>query len=217
MLESFFLPLAECANVVVPEATDQAMRYYRSGNFLWIIQQLWGFAIPLLFLFTGFSAKLERFSAKIGRSWFFTIAVYLIFFIAIYQLLELPLSYYSGYIRQHEYELSSQSAARWFSHYGTGTLVALIGSLFFVWIFYILLKKSPKKWWFYSSLVSIGILFLAMFIQPIWIDPLFNQFGPMKNKELEGQILNLASQAGIDQGRVYEVDKSQDTSMLNAY
>lgn len=39
----------------------------------------------------------------------------------------------------------------------------------------------------------------------------------MKNKKLEKQILNLASRAGIEHGRVFEVDKSQDTKMLNAY
>jgi Zn-dependent protease with chaperone function len=56
-----------------------------------------------------------------------------------------------------------------------------------------------------------------MLIQPIWIDPLFNRFQPMKNKELEQKILNLASRAKIENGRVFEVDKSQDTTMLNAY
>jgi hypothetical protein len=37
-------------------------------------------------------------------------------------------------------------------------------------------------------------------ISPIWIDPLFNTFGPMKNKTLEARIL-LADRAGI-QGSV---------------
>jgi Zn-dependent protease with chaperone function len=60
-------------------------------------------------------------------------------------------------------------------------------------------------------------MFIMMFVQPIWIDPLFNKFGPMQNKKLEKQILNLASRAGIEHGRVFEVDKSQDTKTLNAY
>ena len=60
-------------------------------------------------------------------------------------------------------------------------------------------------------------MFIMMFVQPIWIDPLFNKFGPMKNKQLEAEILLLASRAGIENGRVFEVDKSQDTRQLNAY
>ena len=39
----------------------------------------------------------------------------------------------------------------------------------------------------------------------------------MKDKELEKQILDLASQAGIEDGRVFEVDKSKDTKLGNAY
>jgi len=39
----------------------------------------------------------------------------------------------------------------------------------------------------------------------------------MKNTELEGRILKLAARAGIENGRVFEVDKSQDTKTLNAY
>jgi Zn-dependent protease with chaperone function len=219
MFESIYasLHIAQCANVIVPDATEQAMRYYNSGNLLWIVKQLWILAIPLLFLFTGFSAKLEKTAAKWGKNWFFTIVVYLLFFIPIYQLLLLPLDFYSNYIRPHEYGLSSQTLGRWFSHYGTGVLIGAVFALVFLWIFYLLLKKSPRRWWFYSTLVSIALLFFMMLVQPVWIDPLFNRFGPMQNKELEGQILSLASRAGIEQSRVYEVDKSQDTNMLNAY
>jgi Zn-dependent protease with chaperone function len=39
----------------------------------------------------------------------------------------------------------------------------------------------------------------------------------MKNKELETKILQLADKAGIHGSRVFEVDKSIDTNMVNAY
>jgi Zn-dependent protease with chaperone function len=39
----------------------------------------------------------------------------------------------------------------------------------------------------------------------------------MTDKKLEKQILNLAGKAGIEGGRVYEVDMSQDTKQMNAY
>ncbi|MFI5334630.1 MAG: M48 family metallopeptidase [Chlamydiales bacterium] len=208
---------AECANVVVPEASQQAMRYYESGNILWIFQQAWALIIPLLFLITGFSGKLASFSEKVGKKWFFGITVYLVIFIVLYKLLSLPMDYYAGYIRQHAYDLSTQSAAHWFSNYGMETFIGLLGAIAFVWIFYLLLKKSPKRWWFYSSLVTIGISFIMIFVQPIWIDPLFNTFGQMQDKKLEKEILHLAARAGISHGRVFEVDKSGETSMLNAY
>jgi Zn-dependent protease with chaperone function len=49
------------------------------------------------------------------------------------------------------------------------------------------------------------------------IDPLFNRFQPLQDKALDAKILALADRAGIEGGRVYEVNKSVDTKTLNAY
>ena len=209
--------LAECSQVVVPEASELAMRYYNSSHLLWILSQAWALVVPLLFLLRGFTGTLATLAKKTSKNWFGTIAIYLVLFFALYQLLNLPLDFYSNYVRPHDYGLSSQTLSRWLSNYGKGFLVLLISALAFIWIFYLLIKKSPRRWWFYSSLVSIAIAFFMLFIQPLWIDPLFNDFGPMKNKQLEQQILDLAAKAGIENGRVFEVNKSQDTKMLNAY
>jgi Zn-dependent protease with chaperone function len=60
-------------------------------------------------------------------------------------------------------------------------------------------------------------LIFLNFIGPIWIAPLFDDFGPMHDKALEARILQLAGRAGIDGAAVYEVNKSVDTKELNAY
>lgn len=56
-----------------------------------------------------------------------------------------------------------------------------------------------------------------MFIKPVVIDPLYNDFYSLKDKELEEQILNLAAEADIPAERVYEVNMSEKTNALNAY
>src|SRR5688572_25438204 len=113
----------ECANVAVPEASELAMDYYKSGNILWIFQQLWSLAVPLLFLLTGLTGKLGTFSDKWGKKWYPSLLIYLILFIGLYQLLNLPLDYYSDYVRQHTYGLSTQSLGRWFGNWGKSILV----------------------------------------------------------------------------------------------
>jgi Zn-dependent protease with chaperone function len=80
-----------------------------------------------------------------------------------------------------------------------------------------LLKKSPRRWWLYTGILAVPFLFFVTLISPIWISPLFNEFGPMKDKALEAQILALAERAGIEGSRVYEVNKSVDTKAVNAY
>ena len=82
---------------------------------------------------------------------------------------------------------------------------------------YLLLRKSPRRWWLYTSLLAVPFMFLAMLIAPIWIDPLFNRFGPMQDKTLEAKILAEAQRAGIEGGYVFQVDKSVDTNAVNAY
>ena len=66
-------------------------------------------------------------------------------------------------------------------------------------------------------MLSVPFSFFVMLIAPIWIDPLFNKFGPMKDPALERRIAALADRAGISEGRIYEVDKSADSRALNAY
>ena len=66
--------------VAVPEPGEKAMRYYRSGNVLWLANLFWGLLIPALFLFTGFSARIRNWAQKLGRKWFFVIGIYFVIF-----------------------------------------------------------------------------------------------------------------------------------------
>ncbi|MEA2602111.1 MAG: endopeptidase [Acidobacteriota bacterium] len=211
-------PPAEPAQPVpVPQPSDKAMRYYRSGNVLWGIDTVWGLLVPTLLLFTGFSARLRDAARKVGRNWFLTVAIYGILFTLVTFLLDLPLAYYSDFVRQHAYGLSDQTAAKWWSDTLTGLAISLVFTALTLWFPYWLLRRSPRRWWLYTALMTIPLVAVILFVTPIWIEPLFNKFGPMKDKALEGQILALADRAGIEGSRVYEVDKSVDTKTVNAY
>lgn len=210
---------SECGSpiVEVPLPSPLAIKYYRSGNFLWCIDQLWSLAIPALILCTGFSAQLKRFAQRIGKNRFFTFILYAFFFFLIVTILNFPLSYYMDFFRSHEYHLSNQTFDRWIILFLKSTVLSGILGLVLLSIFYLFIRKSPKRWWLYLGLLSIPVSIILQIIQPIWIDPLFNQYHAMKDKQLEKQILTLASRAGIEDSRVFEVDKSQDTTTINAY
>jgi Zn-dependent protease with chaperone function len=203
--------------VPVPEPSEKAMRYYRSGNVLWWVNLLWSLLIPALFLWTGLSARIRDWGNKIGRRWFFALAAYLVIFSLINYVLDFPLSYYQGFVRQHAYELSNQTFSKWFGDSLKGLMVGIIIAVLFVWFPYLLLRRSRRRWWLYTGIAVVPFLFFINMIAPIWIAPLFNEFGPMKDKELEARILSLAERAGIEDSRVFEVDKSVDTEAVNAY
>ena len=217
--------------VAIPTPSEKAMSYYRGGIALWVLNTLLGFLIPALFLFTGFSARIRNWALKLlpikatdQSSWpiraihvFLVVGIYFAIFTIINFAISLPIDYYQGFVREHAYGLSDQAFGKWLGDELTGLMIGIVAGIFFLWIPYLLLKKSPQRWWLYTGLLTIPFLFFVIMIQPVFIDPLFNKFGPMKNKALETKILTLAERAGIEGSRVYEVNKSADTKHLNAY
>ena len=205
------------SEVVVPPPSALAVRYYRSGNLLWGIGTALSLVIPALLLFSGISARLRTAAFRMGRRWLPSLALYAVFFTLTVALLTLPLAFYEGYVRQHAYGLSQQSLEKWARDWVFGVGLSAVGLALVLWIPYLLLTRSPRRWWLYTGLATAPIAMFVLLITPIWVEPLFNQLRPMKDKVLEQRILRIASRSGIPGGRVYEVRKSVDTKTVNAY
>jgi STE24 endopeptidase len=207
----------ETAPVAVPPATPAALRYYTSGNRLWVLDQAVSIALLAMLLFTGASARLRTWARRIGRNWFFTIVVYFALFTIVTFVVTLPLAYYVEFVRQHDYGLSNQTLRKWWTDSLTTVAVTCVAGGLFLWAPYLLLRRSPRRWWLYTAAAAIPFIVIANLVQPIWIAPLFNTFEPMRDKALEARILALAERSGIEGSRVFEVNKSVDTKTLNAY
>jgi STE24 endopeptidase len=203
--------------VAVPEPSALAMQFYRSSNWLWALNVALAVLLPGVLAFSGFSTRLRNAATMLGRTWFFTIGLYVVMYLAVVFLLELPVAYYEGYVRLHAFGLSNQSLQKWFGDSVIRRAISMAVGFALAWVPYLLMARSPKRWWVYTTLLSIPFLFAGMLIKPIWIDPLFNRFGPMKNQALEEKILALAARSGIAGSRVFEVEKSVDTNAVNAY
>ncbi len=193
------------------------MAYYRSGNLLWAVSQATALAIPAIVLLTGLSARIRNLAQRIGRKWFFAIVFYFLLYSLLQGAVQFPLVYYAGYIRPHAYGLSNQTLVRWLRDVLLDGAIGLAFGGLLIWLPYWLIRRSPRRWWLYTAILSLPVMFFVMLAEPIWVDPLFNDFGPMHDKQLEAQILALADQAGIEGGRVFEVNKSIDTNAVNAY
>jgi hypothetical protein len=104
----------DAAPIAVPEPSRETLEYYRSGNVLWVAATLWGFLVPAAIFFSGLSARLRDWAQAVGRGWFFTIAVYVLLYLTLVYLLDLPLNWYERYVRAHAYGLSNQTLGQWF-------------------------------------------------------------------------------------------------------
>lgn len=208
---------AQAEPVMLPPPSDEAVRFYRTGNALWGFRTLWGLLVPAVIVFTGLSARMRTVAQRIGKQWFFVIAAYVVLFTLLTFLIDLPLSFYSDYVRMHDFGLSNQTFGKWVYDSIMQLGVVAFTAAMFLWVPYLLLRKSPKRWWLYTGLLMYPFFAFQLLVSPLWIDPLFNTFGPMKDKALEAKILAVADRAGIEGSRVFEVDKSIDTKAYNAY
>lgn len=203
--------------VRVPELSERARAWYRIGNLRWGLGVLLGLLVPCVMLLTGFSAKLRDKTAGWGRRPWAALLSFLAIYALIVFLAELPLAYWGSYVQPHAFGLSEQRFSKWFGD----ELKALMLGVFALWLFVpgtlAFVRKSPERWWIWTSLVAIPLAFLLLMLTPVFIAPLFNDFGPMKDASLEAEILALAERAGIEGSRVFEVEKSLDTNTVNAY
>jgi Zn-dependent protease with chaperone function len=204
--------------VPVPEPSALAVRYHRTGNALWAAATVLDLLVPAAVLFTRLSARLRIVARRIGRGrWLPTIAIYGAAYVILQAIVFLPLAWYAGFVRQHEYGLSTETAAAWLGDWAKGLAIAAVLAALVLWIPYLLLRVSPRRWWHWTGLLTAPLTALAMIVAPVWIAPLFDQFGPMRDRALEARIHRLAARAGIPESRVYEVRKSDETRRVNAY
>ncbi len=68
-----------------------------------------------------------------------------------------------------------------------------------------------------AAALVVALATVTLYLQPIVIAPLFNDFEPLPRGELRSDVLALADEAGVDVGEVYRVDASRRTNAINAY
>lgn len=96
---------------------------------------------------------------------------------------------------------------------GIGALTAAVGGLVAI----ALVRRFPRGWWVPGAALAIAYGVITIWLYPVLIDPLFNDFEKLKPGPLRQDVLQLADRAGVDVGEVYRVDASRRTSAANAY
>ncbi|MGB9233232.1 MAG: M48 family metallopeptidase [Terriglobales bacterium] len=122
---------------------------------------------------------------------------------------------------QRKFGLSVQAWGPWFSDWITNQIVMLIVGTVLVWILYAVIRRSPRRWWFYFWLASIPVLLALFFLQPLVIDPLFYTFKPLSGAQpvLVAEIQKVTHRGGIEipQDRMFVMNASSKQTGLNAY
>jgi len=196
--------------------TDEMIRHSRILDTLYFVGTAWSLGVLALLLFSGASKKMRDAATRITKRPFLVALITFVLFILAVTVLELPLTYYSGFVVPHQFDLSDQSFGSWVLDGMKGLAVSLvIGALAGAGALAII--RKVKRWWLVLWAASIPLIVLVMVVEPVILDPIFNKFEPLQNVQLREKLLDLASRAGIEGSRVYQVNKSKQTKTMNAY
>ena len=191
-------------------------RYHRYQLQLSVSEFLLGLAFLVVILLAGFTLHLENWlHAYLSNDYLLLIGFVLILGLAESVLL-FPLSFLSGFMLEHHFELSDQSLGAWLWEKTKGLLVGGPIGLIFVLIFYALLLHYPQNWWFIMG--SVMLLFSVIFarLAPILVFPLFYKFEKIADEELARKIADLCGQAGMHLEGIYQFNLSKSTRKANA-
>ena len=99
--------------------------------------------------------------------------------------------------------------------------VTLIVGTLLVAILYAVIRRSPRRWWFYFWLASIPVLLALFFLQPIVIDPLFYTFKPLQTEQpvLLSEMQKVVHRGGMEipADRMFVMNASSKQTGQNAY
>jgi STE24 endopeptidase len=81
----------------------------------------------------------------------------------------------------------------------------------------VLIRRFRRNWWAPAAVVIVAFGVITIWLWPVVIDPIFNDFEKLPQGPVRRDVLELANEAGVDVGEVYRVDASRRTSAANAY
>jgi Zn-dependent protease with chaperone function len=213
-------PPAQPAYNLPPETLARAIAYSRIRVVLDFLSSGWGILQLVLLLATGVIARMRDFAVKTSKSRWAQCFVFTFLLLLVTSLLTLPLDMI-GHHFSVKYGLSVQGWGSWFLDATKSFLLALVFGGLLVMLLFWVIRKSPMRWWFWFWIPSVVVVVFAVFVAPIFIDPLFNKFEPLarNNPALVERLGQLVRRGGIDipPGRMYLMKASEKVTTLNAY
>jgi STE24 endopeptidase len=203
-----------------PDKLQEAVEYAQARNWLHFGSAIYGFAVLLAILSFGLSAKFREWAETASRRRFVQALIFVPLLSLTTDVLSLPLGIYDQHLALR-FEQSVQSWPSWLWDWTKGELIGFVISIVLVYVLYAVIRRSPRRWWFYFWLASLPILFIVIFLEPFVIEPLFFQFDPLTKQhgDLVMELEKVVARGGmaIPPERMFEMKASEKLKSLNAY
>jgi STE24 endopeptidase len=199
-----------------PEAKARSDAYFEGGYWLLLWDFLFGAVVSIVLLHFGVSAAMRNLAERITRFGPLRTALYWIQYVVLTSIIGFPLAAYEGYFREHKYGLATQTFGPWTLDQVKFLLVNLVLGVIITTLLFGVVRRVPRTWWIWGSLVTFVFLVFVVLIVPVYIVPVFNKVTRLEDPKITQPILRLARANGIPVNDVYQVDASKQTTRMSA-
>lgn len=203
-------------DLLSPEQRAQSDAYFEGGYWLRLWNVVYGIIVAAVLVLTGLSRRMRDFARRLSRRPWMQAWWYALQWIIVGSLLGLPWSIYSDFVREHAYGLSTQTFGAWLGDQGKGLIVGLIVTPLLIALLYAAIRRAGARWWVWASGGTFAVLLVVLMLGPVFIDPLFNQYKPLREGPVREAILSLARANQIPTDNVVEFDASRQTTRISA-
>ena len=202
--------------LLTPEQVALSDAYFEGGYWLQLWGTLYGLGVAALLLCTGLSRRMRDIGRRVSRKpWIQTLFYAFLWLIAMF-VLTLPFSIYQDYLREHQYGLATQTFGPWFGDQLKQLLVSLIVLSPVIALIYGAARRAGTRWWVWASGGAFVFLLFVLMLAPVFVDPLFNDYKPLREGEARAAVLSLARASQIPTDNVVEFDASRQTTRISA-
>ncbi|MEW6001862.1 MAG: M48 family metallopeptidase [Nitrospirota bacterium] len=181
------------------------------------VSSIFGNFIMIIFIFAGLLNAYNSWVASLNLP--FVLAGLIFFLLLSYggTFISISFSLYRTFKIENKYGFNTTTPGLWIgdllkSMFLSTILLSIVTSTG-LW----LIQASPDFWWMWIWSFFFILSLFIMYISPYVIEPLFNKFTPIKEKELEARIKELMDKVKIKVDRVFEMDASKRSRHTNAY
>ena len=198
------------------QARARSDAYFEGGYVLIFVDAVYAIIVAAIILWLGLSKRMRDVAEHLTQVRSFQIPLYVASYIALTTAMSLPLAVYEEFFREHAFGLSNQNFGQWLGDFGTASAVNLVVSAIVLTVIYAVIRRAPKTWWLWGTLVAVLFLGIGIFLGPVFVAPLFNHYMPLKEGPFKSEILSIVRAEGIPATDVYEFDASRQTKRISA-
>jgi len=208
---------ARFAEKVSLAAHQKAADYTVSKLSLGRIGQVFGLLLLLFWTIGGGLAWLDGVSQSFGLSVIWTGVAFLMLFMLIGQLLELPMEIYSTFAIEARFGFNKMTAGLFVSDLVKQTALMFVIGVPIIWVILSLMAGAGELWWLYAWAFWTAFMLFMIWAFPTFIAPLFNKFEPLPEGEMKTTIEALLNRCGFESNGLFVMDGSKRSSHGNAY